>query len=78
MKLNLLPQIVARAKKRRGQGVGSGKGFHTSGRGAKGANVRKTTPPFFTGTKGKKSLIKRLPLWRGKGRLKPSKKKKIE
>jgi ribosomal protein L15 len=64
--LNHLPRIVTRRKKRRGQGPGSGKGFHTTGRGAKGANVRKTTKILFMGTKRKKALIKRLPLRRGK------------
>jgi ribosomal protein L15 len=71
--LNQLPKIVTKGKKRRGQGSGSGKGFHTTGRGAKGANARQMTKILFMGTKSKKSLIKRLPLLRGKGKMKSGK-----
>ncbi|MCD6225552.1 50S ribosomal protein L15 [bacterium] len=59
-------------KKRRGRGYGSGKGGHTVGRGSKGQKARGKIDILFTGTKGKKSWFKRLPLWRGKGRFKSS------
>src|SRR4030042_4845987 len=69
--LNNLPKITDRKKKRLGQGYGSGKGGHTVGRGAKGDKARGKTPQFFAGTKGKKSFVKRLLFWRGKGKQKP-------
>ena len=71
MDLSSLPKITKRAAKRVGRGYGSGKGGHTSGRGSKGQKARGKLPLTFEGTKVKKSLIKRLPLLRGKGRLKP-------
>lgn len=58
------------AKKRVGRGYGSGKGGHTVGRGQKGQKARKKMGVLFEGIKMKKSLIKRLPLRRGKGKLK--------
>lgn len=70
MKLNDLPKIKKRAKKRVGRGIGSGKGGHTAGRGAKGQKARGKVGLIFEGTKIKKSLLKRLPLGRGKGRFK--------
>jgi len=73
-KLNELPRVTARAKKRRGRGYGSGKGGHTVGRGQKGQKSRGKIGLAFEGTKIKKSLLKRLPLLRGKGKLKPQKK----
>jgi large subunit ribosomal protein L15 len=60
--------------KRIGRGIGSGKGGHTVGRGSKGQKSRGHIGPFFEGTKIKKSLIKRLPLLRGKGKLTPGNK----
>lgn len=69
--LNELPKVVVRSKKRLGRGLGSGKGGHTSSRGQKGQKSRSTIHPLFEGTKVKKSLIQRLPLQRGKGKLKP-------
>lgn len=72
MKIHELPAITQRAKKRVGRGYGSGKGGHTVGRGQKGQKTRGKIYPLFEGTKTKKSLIQRLPLLRGKGRLKPS------
>lgn len=72
-KLNELPKIVGKGKKRIGRGRGSGKGGHTVGRGHKGQKAREKVPSLFTGTKMKKSLLKRLPLQRGKGKLKPKK-----
>ena len=74
MDLSSLPKITKRAAKRVGRGYGSGKGGHTSGRGSKGQKARGKLPLTFEGTKVKKSLIKRLPLQRGKGKLKPQKK----
>lgn len=50
--------------------MGSGKGSHTVGRGQKGQKSRRKIHPLFEGSKTKKSLIQRLPLWRGKGKLK--------
>jgi len=63
-----LPKIVQRSKKRVGRGVGSGKGSHTSGRGQKGQKSRNHVSVLFEGMKTKKSLLKRLPLLRGKGK----------
>jgi large subunit ribosomal protein L15 len=63
-----LPKVVSRRGKRLGRGYGSGKGGHTSGRGQKGQKSRKSLGILFEGVKVKKSLIKRLPLRRGKGR----------
>lgn len=70
MKLNELLPTVSKGKKRVGRGLGSGKGGHTVGRGQKGQKTRGKISPLFEGTKVKKSLIKRLPLLRGKGKLK--------
>jgi Ribosomal protein L15 len=67
---NLQP-IVGPSRKRLGRGYGSGKGGHTSSRGQKGQKSRSKVGLLFTGTKTKKSYVKRLPLWRGKGRFKP-------
>jgi len=74
MKLHKLSKTITRSKKRVGRGYGSGKGGHTSGRGAKGKKARGKISLTFTGTKFKKSLLKRLPLGRGKGKLKPRQK----
>lgn len=60
-----LPKIVQRPKKRIGRGHGSGK-VKTGGRGTKGQKSRETIQLGFEG--GQLSLIKRLPLLRGKGR----------
>lgn len=67
--LHSLPKIVFRGKKRVGRGIGSGKGGHTSGRGQKGQLTRRTVPWSFEG--GALPLSRRLPFWRGKGRLNP-------
>lgn len=64
-------KIKSRGKKRVGRGYGSGKGGHTVGRGQKGQKIRSKISPLFEGTKVKKSLIQRLPLQRGRGKLKP-------
>ena len=66
-----LTKIVSKKKKRRGRGYGSGKGGHTTGRGQKGQKARKNLGILFEGIKMKKSLIKRLPLRRGRGDFKP-------
>jgi ribosomal protein L15 len=50
--------------------MGTGRGSHTVGRGQKGQKTRRKIHPLFEGTKTKKSLIQRLPLLRGKGKLK--------
>lgn len=67
--LHSLPKIAFRGKKRVGRGIGSGKGGHTSGRGQKGQLTRRTVPWSFEG--GALPLSRRLPFWRGKGRLNP-------
>src|SRR5688572_12357319 len=65
-----LPKLVQRSKKRVGRGMGSGKGSHTSSRGQKGQKSRGGIHVLFEGMKTKKSLLKRLPLMRGKGKFK--------
>lgn len=70
MSLNQLPSIVSRSRKRVGRGIGSGKGGHTASRGQKGQKSREKVPLTFDGTKIKKSLLKRLPVMRGKGKFK--------
>lgn len=72
MKISNLPSIVRRSKKRLGRGHGSGK-VKTSGRGTKGQKARGSIPPGFEG--GQLSILKRLPLLRGKGRNKPGQNK---
>ncbi len=70
--MDKLPKITIEKKKRLGRGYGSGKGGHTVGRGSKGQKSRSKVPIIFEGTKIKKSLLKRIPLQRGKGKLKPT------
>lgn len=65
MNLSGLSRIVRKANKRLGRGHGSGK-VKTGGRGTKGQKARGKMPRGFEG--GQLSLIKRLPLLRGKGR----------
>ena len=69
-----LEKTVTKRKKRVGRGYGSGKGGHTSGRGQKGQKSRSHIGVLFEGIKVKKSLIKRIPLMRGKGKFKAGKK----
>ena len=69
--LNQLPKITSKGKKRVGRGGGSGKGFHTVGRGQKGQKTRNKIHPLFAGTKNKKSIIQRLPVLRGRNKFKP-------
>lgn len=71
MELHTLPKIVETKAKRVGRGIGSGKGGHTTGRGNKGQKARETVKLDFEGTKFKKSLLKRVPFLRGKGKFKP-------
>lgn len=68
--LRSLTPLVDKAAKRLGRGHGSGKGAHTVGRGNKGTRARKSgsAPLWFEG--GQLPLVKRLPMLRGKGRLK--------
>jgi large subunit ribosomal protein L15 len=68
--LGNLKKIKTKSKKRVGRGYGSGKGGHTVGRGAKGEKARGKVGLVFEGTKIKKSLIRRLPFRRGKGKFK--------
>lgn len=59
-------KVVERRKKRLGRGYGSGKGGHTSGRGQKGQKARGKVGILFQGFKVKKSMLRRLPIQRGK------------
>jgi len=63
-----LPKVIAKSKKRLGRGMGGGKGSHTSSRGQKGQKSRGKVNVLFEGMKVKKSLLKRLPKMRGKGK----------
>ncbi|MCJ7804519.1 50S ribosomal protein L15 [Patescibacteria group bacterium] len=77
MELKNLTKTTQKGKKRVGRGYGSGKGGHTVGRGSKGTKARGKVGLLFEGTKVKKSLLKRLPLRRGKGKLKSLKQKPL-
>ena len=68
-----LPKVNEKRKKRLGRGMGSGKGSHTSSRGQKGQKSRSHISVLFEGMKMKKSLLKRLPLMRGKGKFRSRK-----
>ena len=65
-----LPKVKTKSKKRVGRGYGSGKGGHTVGRGSKGQKSRSSVHVLFEGMKTKKSLLRRLPLKRGKDKFK--------
>jgi len=69
MKLSQLPKTMTKGKKRVGRGYGSGKGGHTVSRGQKGQKSRGKVKLMFEGTKARKSLIRRLPMLRGKSKL---------
>lgn len=69
--LDNLPKVTKSKKKRVGRGTGSGKGGHTAGRGAKGTKARYKIALGFTGTKRRKSFLRKIPFLRGKGRFKP-------
>ena len=77
MKLNNPPKTTTKSKKRVGRGYGSGKGGHTVGRGQKGQKARSKIGLLFEGTKMRKSLIRRMPMHRGKKRFKSLKSKPI-
>jgi len=64
-KLENLQKIVAKPKRRLGQGHGSNRG-KTAGRGMKGQKARTKVALSFEG--GALPLIKRLPMLKGKGR----------
>jgi large subunit ribosomal protein L15 len=74
MQLNNLVSLKSRAKRRLGQGHGSGR-VKTSGRGTKGQNARSNRALSFEG--GALPLIKRMPFTRGKGRNKLFKNKPV-
>lgn len=61
--LHQLPKVVAKRKKRLGQGWASGAG-KTSGRGTKGQHAREKTKSLFEG--GQNIISKHLPMLRGK------------
>ncbi len=64
MDLSNIPSIKSRRQKKRvGHGIGSGKGGHTSGRGAKGQKVRGSVSVHFEG--GQNPFYKRIPKVRG-------------
>lgn len=65
--LTNLTNIVTRSKKRLGRGHGSGR-VKTSGRGTKGQKARENVKLTFAGSSLQASWLKRLPLWRGKGK----------
>jgi len=65
-----LAKTKIKNKKRVGRGYGSGRGGHTAGRGTKGQKSRSKIGILFEGVKVRKSLYKRLPLRRGKGKFK--------
>ena len=67
--INQLPAIVKKPAKRVGRGGGSGKGFHTAGRGQKGQRSRTGGKVALWFEGGQLPLIKRLPMMRGKLRL---------
>jgi large subunit ribosomal protein L15 len=65
MHISNLKKIVDRRKKRVGRGPGSGKGFHTSGRGQKGQGSRSGFHAQRAFAGDKNTLVKRLPVFRG-------------
>lgn len=67
--LSTLPKSTQKPSRRRGRGIGSTLGGHTTGRGSKGDKARGKVKLTFDGTKIKKGWIKRLPFLRGKNRL---------
>jgi len=68
MRLHTLEKTIIRSQKRVGRGYGSGKGGHTSGRGAKGQKARNSVPSHFIGSSW--VWFKRLPFLRGKSKFK--------
>ena len=76
-RLNNLSKTVAKKKKGLGRGYGSGKGGHAVGRGQKGQRSRNKPYLLFEGKKTQKSLLRRIPLLRGKGKLKSKENKPL-
>lgn len=74
MELSNIPKTIKRRKKRLGRGIASGRG-KTSGRGTKGQKSRGKIKFGFEG--GQLTLLKRLPMMRGKGRNTSLKKKTL-
>ncbi len=72
--LHAQPKLVTSRKRRLGRGEGSGRG-KTAGRGTKGQKARGSIKRGFEG--GQLSLIKRLPLYRGKSKNKRQTKKPL-
>ena len=70
----MVGKVNAKKRKRVGRGYGSGRGGHTAGRGQKGQKSRRKIGVIFEGVKINKSLLIRLPVRRGKEKLKPSSK----
>jgi large subunit ribosomal protein L15 len=68
--LNKLTSIRKSLPKRVGRGYGSGKGGHNSGRGQKGQNSRQGGGVAIWFEGGQLPLIKRMPMQRGKSKLK--------
>ena len=68
--MNQIASTVSKDLKRVGRGFGSGRGGHTSSRGQKGQGARKSggVPLWFEG--GQLPITKRMPMIRGKSRLK--------
>lgn len=72
MNLSQRPPLAGRVspQKRVGRGYGSGRGGHTSSRGAKGQKARNKVPRYFEG--GQLPLVKRLPQFNKKSRVRTS------
>lgn len=68
--LNKLTSVTKSSSKRVGRGYGSGKGGHNSGKGQKGQNSRRGGGVAIWFEGGQLPLIKRMPMQRGKSRLK--------
>ena len=77
MNFHQLPKTTKKTHKRLGRGYGSGKGGHTVGRGQKGQKSRSKVKLLFEGTKIRKSFLQRMPMLRGKKRLKSFNKKPL-
>lgn len=69
MKLSNLPKIVKKTKKRVGRGGGSGVGSKSRRGFSRHQKSREKIKIWFEG--GQNRLIKKFPLLRGKGKLKP-------
>ena len=77
MTLEKLTKTTSGSKKRLGRGYGSGKGGHTSSRGQKGQKSRGKLPVYFEGSKMRKTIIRRLPMLRGKLKFSAGKNKPV-